>query len=264
MQITPSPAVKIPKTHDIVRWTVKGRGKSATFYVKSVDGESGDPVAALNRHGGVTFGMLDTFEGVHDDGSMLYTLRHDDKRNADVDLIIANKLVQASPADALYWQSDAGRATAAKMAARKVKRAAKVAKVKPTKPATVKPATVAAVETVDAVETAPVESVERTHCQACNRKRNNLTIHALAGLEVCSSCLSLDSDTATTRAARHGNATTVDAVETVASETAPVETVPVETVASETAPDLTAMAAAMKAAGFSAAEVMAAMVDAMK
>ena len=256
MQTTPSPAVKIPKTHDIVRWTVKGRGKSATFYVKSVDGESGDPVAALNRHGGVTFGTLDKFEGVHDDGSMLFTLRHDDKRNADVDLIIANQLAQASPTDALYWRSDAGRATATKMAARKAKRAAKVAKVKPVKSAKVEASESAA------VETASVESVKRTHCQTCNRKRNNLTIHALAGLEVCNSCLSLDSDTATTRAARHGNAATVDAVESATVDA--VETAPVESVASETAPDLTVMAAAMKAAGYSAAEVMAAMIDAME
>ena len=116
-----TPSVKIPSDTILATWRVKGRGKSATFYACVADGDAGDGVAVMNRHGGITFGTLNEFANVADDESHLWTITHDARRNASVELILANKIAAASDADKAFWMSSEGQETARKIAARKLR-----------------------------------------------------------------------------------------------------------------------------------------------
>ena len=115
---------KIDKGCTPVRWTMTGRGKARTFYVVTADDAAeGDRVAAVSGRGKVTYGTLAEYNGPTDDGRHRWTLEHDTARNADVDLILANK--RAEEPESTYWTTDAGRETASKIAARMMRAASK-------------------------------------------------------------------------------------------------------------------------------------------
>lgn len=121
-------AVDIPTGMPAHAWYVKGRGKTATYgaSIPNGIGKRGELVALVAKSGAVTFGHLGEIIGPDDkrEGHTAWTFERD-RSLMTADVQRANRAAK-SQASAAYWSSDAGKATADRIAARQERRASEV------------------------------------------------------------------------------------------------------------------------------------------
>ena len=118
---TVTPVVEIPAGTPRVAWSVKGRGKSATYCagLPAGTGNPGQAVAMVAASGAVTFANLTELRETTD-GVSRWDFTRDDLRMTPA-VKAANRAAKAL-GNAAYWQSDAGLATAQRIAERNAKR----------------------------------------------------------------------------------------------------------------------------------------------
>lgn len=123
---TVTPVVEIPAGTPRVAWSVKGRGKSATYCagLPAGTGNPGQAVAMVAASGAVTFGNLTELRETVD-GVSRWDFTRDDLRMTPA-VKAANRAAKAL-GNAAYWQSDAGLATAQRIAERNARRSTHVA-----------------------------------------------------------------------------------------------------------------------------------------
>lgn len=124
------PAWSIPRGYYVTAWSVKGRGKSAT-YCALMDGQSGAPgqrVALVAKSGAVTLATLtEVRETV--DGATRWDF---DRVKLTPEQQAANRAAK-SASTAAYWSSDAGLQTAERIAQRTAAKSTEPAKSEPAK-----------------------------------------------------------------------------------------------------------------------------------
>lgn len=113
----PTPAVTIPRGTPRFSWSVKGRGKSATYCagLPAGSGRKGQRVALVAKSGAVTFATLTEVRETADGVSRWDFDRDQERMTPEVKR--ANRAAK-SAASAAYWQSDAGLKTAERIDAR--------------------------------------------------------------------------------------------------------------------------------------------------
>jgi hypothetical protein len=127
---SPQPTVKIPAGTPRVPWSVKGRGKSATYCagLPAGSGQTGQRVALVAQSGAVTFAVLTTIRETADNVTRWDFDRDAERMTADVRR--SNRAAKATHT-AEYWQSDAGLVTAQRIAQRQAQRTAQPTDVAP-------------------------------------------------------------------------------------------------------------------------------------
>ncbi len=137
-----APVVAIPAGTPRVNWSVKGRGKSATYCagLPAGTGKAGQAVALVAASGAVTFANLTEVRETAD-GIARWDFERDTVRNTPA-VKAANRAAKAL-GNAAYWQSDQGLATAQRIADRNE---ARQAHHEQEAPAEVAPAVAAVVE----------------------------------------------------------------------------------------------------------------------
>ena len=120
---SPQPTVKIPAGTPRVPWSVKGRGKSATYCagLPAGSGQTGQRVALVAQSGAVTFATLTTVRETVDNVTRWDFERDTERMTAEVRR--ANRAAKATHT-AEYWSSDAGLVTAQRIAQRQAQRTA--------------------------------------------------------------------------------------------------------------------------------------------
>ena len=155
---TVEPVVDIPRGTIVLPWSVKGRGKSATYCAAVPAGSKGigqgTRCALVAKSGAVTFATLteprETVEGL-----TRWDFERDTERMTP-EVRRANRAAKSAQS-AAYWQSDAGLKTAERIAQRTAaKSETSDAESEPatSEPATSEPATVETSETSDAASMA--------------------------------------------------------------------------------------------------------------
>ena len=120
---TTSTSVPVPAGTPKLPWSVKGRGKSATYCaaLPAGKGTPGQRVALVAQSGAVTFAVLTTVRETVDNVTRWDFDRDTERMTADVKA--ANRAAKAA-GTAAYWSSPAGLQTAERIAARQAAKAA--------------------------------------------------------------------------------------------------------------------------------------------